>query len=110
MTLRDTHFEIRDREQALTTLGLDAERESEWMSIISRHPLIFEVSQYRRKLVIERLIVELKLLNTDWVHLILDRKQDGIPMLQWLVEKRLLLRLYDHYSVYMSRFRVIYSS
>ena len=110
MTLKETHFEIRDREQALTTLGLDVERESEWMAVISRHPLLFEVSQYRRKWIIERLIVELQLLSTDWVHLILEREQDGMPMLKWLVESRLVVRLYDHYVVYMSRFRVIYSS
>ena len=110
MALRDTHFEVIDREQAFTTLGLGVERESEWMAIISQHPLLFTVTQYRRKLVIERLIVELKLLSTDWVHLILKRKQDGIPMLQWLVERRHVAQLHDHYIAYMSRFDVIYSS
>ena len=96
--------------QLLTKFGLSMDSKSEWMSLIAAHPQLFDVTAYRRKLVLERLIVELKLWSTEWIHRILEEKVKNKPMLQWLVEDRKVARLHDHYRVYMSRFKVQHSA
>ena len=107
--LLDCDSEIREGERVLRELELPNQREKEWLPLITVHPLLFTVTSYRRRLVIERLIVELKLWNTDWIHRILKQNKGDKSMLRWLVEDREVVRLYDHYRVYMS-FKVQSSS
>ena len=108
MTLLSSNFEIRDSGHALNSLGLQFDEHSEWLSLVALHGSLFDITVYRRKLVIERLIVELKLWCTDWIHRILEQKMKGKPMLQWLVEDRRVSQLYKFYVVYMSRFKEKY--
>ena len=82
--LLGTLFEIRNSKHALRSLGLRAEEKSEWIQFVTPHPLLFQTTAYRRKLVIERLIVEIKLWRTEWIHRILEQKMKNKPMIQWV--------------------------
>ena len=108
--LRSTGWDIRDNEHVLHSLGLSADKNTEWMPLVGAHTQLFDVTVYRRRLVIERLIVEMKLWRTQWIHRILDEKVNNKPMLQWLVEDRRVTQLHDHYRVYISRFETQYSA
>ena len=100
--LQRASFEITERTRFLEKCGLELDRCCEWVDDITASSLLFAVSRYRRKLVIERLIVELKLWSTEWIHRILEEKMMDKPMLQWLVEDRKLTKLHDHYRVHKS--------
>ena len=100
--LQRVSFEIIDRTKFVQKCGMDLDRRSEWMQDITAHPLLFAVTRYRRKLIIERLIVELKLWSTEWIHRILEEKMMDKPMLEWLVEDRKMTKLHDHYRIYKS--------
>ena len=101
-TLQKTCDEIIDGARFLEQRGLQLNRRSEWISEITDNPSLFAETRYRRKLVIERLIVELNLWSTDWMHRILEQKKRAKPMLQWLVEDRKVAKLHDHYRVFTS--------
>ena len=109
-TLKQTPTEIRNEKAFLNLFGLDFEDRSRWMHLIIDHPLLFDDASYRKKLVIERLIVELKLLDFQWIHTMLKQKKDEKSLLQWLVEDRKLSRLFPHYKAFFSRFTVCHHS
>ena len=102
LNLLKTSIEIIEAHKFYELCGLKLDQCVEWMPIITKHPLLFAVTRYRRKLVIERLIVELKLWSFDWVHRIFEEKLKDKPMIQWLVEERKIVKLRDHYRVFMS--------
>ena len=106
MTLKDRDSEIWDNVAFLNFVGLDIDRKSEWMQCITDHSSLFDVTLYRSKLVIERLIVELNLLSTDWIHRILRKKKQDKPLLEWFVEDRKVFRLLNHYRVITSKFKM----
>lgn len=101
--LQKTGHEIMEKRRFLKHFGLDSGLSAPWASQIASHPLLFSICRYRRKLIIERLIVELHLFSTEWVQSILKRKN-----LSWLVENRRISRLHDHYRVYVSQFSITY--
>ena len=109
MTLMESTCEYRQSIDGLLSFGLKRNRKSKWMSIIATHPMLFDVTAYRRRLLIERFLVELQLRNTQWIHRILETEMKGKPMLQWLVEDRKVVALHEHYGVYFSRFKDHYS-
>ena len=101
---------LMERENEMMGLPTKKERISECMALITSHPKLFDETAYRRRLVIERLVVELRLWDPKWIHRILDEKVKDKPMLQWLVEERRVARLFEHYRVHMSRFKVQHSA
>ena len=110
VALKEMDSEIRDSGGFIDAFGLQFDDQSEWMQCITEHALLFDVTSYRRKLVIERLIVELNLLSAQWVRRITEQKKDGKPLLYWLVEDRKILRLLDHYQVMTSKFKILHFS
>ena len=110
ITLKEMDTEIRDTVAFLNSFGLHLDDHLEWMKDIAGHSLLLDVSSYRRKLVIERLIVELKLMNIEWIHMILGQKMETKPMLEWLVEDRKVNKLLGHYQVMTSKFKIVHFS
>ena len=100
--LMESDFPIRKGKPLLRRLKLGSNRLQEWIPLITAHSQLFAVTSYRRRLVIERLIVELELWDLEWIHLILEQRREGMAMLKWLVENRKVTRLYDHYRVFNS--------
>ena len=100
--LMESDFPIRKRKRLLGKLRLRSNRSREWIPLITAHSQLFAVTSYRRRLIIERLIVELELWDLEWIHLILEQQRGGKSMLKWLVEDRKVTRLYDHYRVFNS--------
>ena len=103
MTLKERKMEIKNS-ALITSLPLNI-----W-SNLTKHPDLFEETAYRRKFVIERLIVEICHLKPDCVRWILDQNKGDKPLLQWLVEDRKVYRLFPHYQATMSGFKVCYKS
>ena len=105
-TLRQTNSGIFDGMDFLHSFGLNLDVRSMWMPFIVNHPLLLEITSYRSKLVIERLIVELNLLNFELIHRILKERKGEKPLLEWLVEDRRVFRLLQHYRVMTSKFKM----
>ena len=110
VTLKQNRTEIRDSAAFLDLFGLHSDDRSKWMSLIMAHSMLFDVTAYRKKVVIERLIVELKLLSNEWLHEILKQTKQNKPLLEWLVEDRKMLKLYNHYLVMATKITIHKSS
>ena len=108
--LRERVIPITDAQAVLSRFGLQRNRKSEWMKLVSSHHLLFALTAYRRAIFMERLINELDLLNTDMVLRSIEKRHDDTSMLEWLVEERKVRRLFDHYRVFTSGFKVAFRS
>ena len=108
--LKERDSAVGDPRTLLNGMGMGSEWASECISSITAHPLLFAVTAYRRKLVIERLMVELGLLSLEWIHWILEQKKEDKPLLKWLVEDRRVRALYPHYLATTSGFKLKYHS
>ena len=108
--LRQRETQIKDNNGILERFGLRMTQSDEWMPLIAAHPQLFALSAYRRELLVERLITELNLLSIGMVHRIMKQRKNKKSMLEYLVENRKVRRLYDHYRVSTSGFKVNYRS
>ena len=104
VALKRTESEIKDASFALNSMS------SVTWTKMRNQPILFDITAYRSKLVIERLIVEVFKLNTKCIRWLMDQKKKDKSLLQWLVEDRKVYRLFPHYRVMMSRFKVSYSA
>ena len=108
--LREKITPIADANDALAQIGLDLGESFRWMPLVSSHPLLLHVTAYQRRPFIERLIVELDLLNRDMVMRMIGNIYRGKRMLKFFVEVRRVRSLYDYYRVIYSGFKSSYQA
>ena len=106
--LRQRASKFEDGSETLQRFGLDRNKWSEWMPSIIAYPALLAVTAYQKRILIERLIVELDLVNPYMVPCTLAMGPNGKQLLEYLVEDRKIQKLYDHYRALTSGFRVKY--
>lgn len=109
ITLKQRETEIKNSNLIISNSGLKTFL-IKMSTKSSTQMKLFEVTKYRRKLVVERLIVEVFKLSAQCIQWTLDQKKGDKPLLQWLVEDRKLYSLFPHYQAMLSGFRVCYQS
>ena len=87
-------------------VGLDAK----WMHSICDHDLIFESTECGSLRVVDRLVLELGVVEPDMMVKLWNTKHGDKSELEYLVENRKMHKLYDHHRVYTSGFKVEYRS